>query len=120
MDRDRYSPTPADDRERDHARGQPDDGAYDPSGNSGPDNPTEKAPEDCIGHDERDEQQEYRLEIDRAMYAVDDHSRPRRRQVFSLDQFHERAGSGDDAAVEVVRLGVRRDDFGAPAPRDTV
>src|SRR6266853_1285413 len=119
-ERDDESDQPADDREREHARGQPDDGAYDPSGNSGPDNPTEKAPEDCIGHDERDEQQEYRLEIDRAMYAVDDHSRSRRRQVFSLDQFHERAGSGDDAAVEVVRLEVRRDDFGYHSPRDAV
>src|SRR5258708_6937813 len=119
-ERDDESDQPADDREREHARGQPDDGAYDPSGNSGPDDPTEKAPEDCIGHDERDEQQEYRLEIDRAMYAVDDHSRPRRRQVFSLDQFHERAGSGDDAAVEVVRLEVRRDDFGYHALCDGV
>src|SRR5712671_5861813 len=111
-ERDDKSDQPPDDREREHARRYPDDGADDPSGNSGSDDTAEEAPEDRIGQNQRDEQQDYRLEIDRMMNAVDGHSGPRRRQAFSLDELHERVGSGRNATVEIVRLEVRRDDFG--------
>src|SRR5437899_1745978 len=108
-ERDDESDQPPDDREREHAGGQPNDGAYDPAGNPGPDDAAEEAPEDCTGEDEREEQQEYRLEIDRAMNAVDDHSRARRRQALSLDQLHERVGAGGDAAVEIAGTEMRSD-----------
>src|SRR5256712_11012140 len=93
-ERDDESDQPPDDREREHARGQPNNGAYDPAGNAGPDDAAEEAPEDRTGKDEREEQQEYRLEIDRAVNAGDDHSRPPRRQALYLDQLHERFGAG--------------------------
>src|SRR5437667_1677207 len=106
--RDDKSDQPPDDCERDYGRGQPNNGAYDPSGNSGPHDAAEQALEKRVHQNERDEQHDDRLEIDSAMNAVDDHARPGRKQTFSLDQLHQRAGPGSDAAVEITGAEVRR------------
>src|SRR5207247_2003488 len=73
-----------------------------------------------VHQNERDEQHDYRLEIDSAMDAVDDHARPGRKQTFSLDQLHQRAGPGSDAAVEITGAEVRRDHVAHDALRDGV
>ncbi len=98
----------------------PDDGADDRPRDPGAGDAAEQALQERVRHDERDEQQEYRLEIDCMMNAVDGHSGPRRRQAFSLDELHQGVGSRRNAAVEVVRLEVRRDDFGYHSLRDAV